>query len=261
MKNTIHILFTIVATMMSIQSYAQETFKASHSTGTLIIKGVDEATITAYDGNEVIISADVKHNEEEYERAKGLKVINSLGLDDNTSMGLSAKKEGEDFVITQIGECACSDGDGFQIQVPRSMKVEYSHNNYNGEDIIFDGISQELVVSALHNDLKLKNVTGPMAVKTVYGEIEAKFSEVAQDNSISINSVYGLVDVSLPSNANADLNLKTPYGQIHTNFDIKIEKTEGMRQVSSKKVKGKINNGGVAFNVTANYENIYLRKN
>lgn len=140
------------------------------------------------------------------------------------------------------------------------MGLDYSHSTYDSDHLKVEGVSQEIVVSTNYTDIKLKNVTGPMSVKTVYGDIEAEFDQVSQNSSVSLNSVYGFVDAALPSNSKAKLSLRTPYGQIYTDFDITVETTDGMRELSDKRIAGTINNGGVDFMIKSGYENIYLRK-
>ena len=100
-----------------------------------------------------------------------------------------------------------------------------------------------------------------MSVKTVYGEVEADFSKVSQQGSISINAVYGLVDVSLPSNTKANLELKSTMGTVFTNFDFKIPSSKGLKQYgNSRKIDTKLNNGGVKISLSSSTGNVYLRK-
>lgn len=236
-------------------------YKAQHASGKLILEGVDNAHITAYDGNEIVISADVDRDSDEMERAKGLKVVNSLGLDDNTELGLSAVKDGEDFRVIGIGSGSCSCDGEYEFLIPRSMGIDYSHSTYDSDDLIIEGVSEEIIVSTNYSDIELINVTGPMSIKTVYGDIEAKFEQLNQNGSVSLNSVYGLVDIGLPASTKADVSLRTPYGQILTDMDIEVEKTDGMRELSSKRIAGTLNGGGVDLILKSGYENIYLRKN
>ena len=113
----------------------------------------------------------------------------------------------------------------------------------------------------MYNDVKLVNVTGPMSVKSVYGSVEANFSSLSQKGSISIHSIYDFVDVTLPATVKADVNLKTPFGNIYSDIDIDVKTTEkGMRVISGSDLKGTVNGGGVEVVLTSSYENIYLRK-
>jgi len=140
------------------------------------------------------------------------------------------------------------------------MGVDYEHRSNSGGDITITDVSKEIIISTTYGDIGIYDVTGPMAVKTVYGYIEAKFSEVSQSGSISLESVYDFVDVSLPTSSKADITMRTPYGEIYSNIDIDVEENDGLRKVSNTFIEGSINGGGVDLNLRASYENIYLRK-
>ncbi len=254
MKN----IFTLLFAILWIAGYSQQDYKITHNTGQIKIYDVDEVNITAYDGNEIIISSPSSKSGHKDERAAGLKRFNSAGLDDNTGMGVFVEKDGEDVTVQQItSNCDCK----ISVKLPRNMGVYYTHGTYNGDDITIDGVGGEIEISATYNNLKLKNVTGPMAVKSVYGSIDAEFSSLSQTGSISLNSVYDHVDVSFPSASTYNVNIRTPYGDIFSDVDIKVEEKSGMKRISSTRVNGKVNGGGVDVTLKSNYDSVYLRKN
>ncbi|GLR17353.1 DUF4097 family beta strand repeat-containing protein [Portibacter lacus] len=252
-------LLTTIIMCVALIAGAQE-YKVAHNGGKLILEGVDDVKIEAYDGSEVIFSINSKKDHKESERAAGLKPINSLGLEDNTDIGLSVSKDGENLKAIQIGQCMCRDNEGYTIKIPKSMGIDYSHSTYDSDHLRIKNVNKEIVVSTNYTNINLEDVTGPMSIKTVYGDIEAKFASLNQNSSVSLNSVYGFVDAAIPSTSKARLNLRTPYGQIYTDFDIKVETTDGMRSLTDKKIEGTVNNGGVDLILKSGYENIYLRK-
>jgi DUF4097 and DUF4098 domain-containing protein YvlB len=115
-------------------------------------------------------------------------------------------------------------------------------------------------VSTVHNAVHLDNVTGPVDVKTVHGEIEASFG-ANMKGPISINSVHGHVDVSLPVGTKANLKLGTSRGEIFVDPDFKIEIDRSGNMVRySDNVTGKINGGGLDISLSSTHDNVYLRK-
>jgi len=76
-----------------------------------------------------------------------------------------------------------------------------------------------------------------MAIKTVHGSIEIIFEKVAQANFISLYSVYGFVDVSIPSSTKANLNMSTTYGEIFTDLDIE---TARKKEIATSQEKSNI---------------------
>jgi predicted membrane protein len=94
----------------------------------------------------------------------------------------------------------------------------------------------------------------------VYGHVEADFN-ANMKGPISIVSVYGYVDLTLPLATKANLKMSTSYGEILVAPDFKIEiEKEGSMIRYSDKVNGKINGGGITIDLNSNYGKIYLRK-
>lgn len=231
-------------------------YKINFNSGTVEINGIGELEILSTDGDEVIIESDIENHDKD-NRSAGLKSLNSAGIDDNTGMGISANKNGSTLELTQIGnECNCH---GVKVYVPKAVKVSVNHKSVHGEYIKINGISNEIIISTLYQNVDLINITGPMSVKTVYGNVEADFNNVNQKGSITINAVYGLVDVSLPSDSKANLELSASYGEILSNMNVEVEKDGDLRSLSTTKVKGTLNGGGVLVKIKSSYENVYLR--
>ena len=57
------------------------------------------------------------------------------------------------------------------------------------------------------SEVNLKNVTGPLVISTVNGGVNVVFSEISKDKPISIVSVNGEVDVTIPAKAGVDLEM------------------------------------------------------
>ncbi len=253
--------FILLCTGFAMMAQAQ-TYKLNKTQGKLIIEGVNELVVEGYSGNEIVFER-VDYDHEDNEKAKGLMALSAEGLKDNSGVGLSVVESGAEVKVKQIGR---NSDDSFKIKVPNGISVYYSHSSHNGEDIIFKNVVNEIEVSVNYNSVILENVTGPMAINTVYGDVIADFKSVAQNNSITLHSVYGDVDVSLPNSTSADLLLSTSYGEMFTDFDITLEanqntSSKGCNGCGSKnKFSGKINGGGVSISLKSNYDNIYLRK-
>jgi hypothetical protein len=186
-----------------------------------------------------------------------LRTVNSLGLEDNTGLGVNVTTKGDVVEVYQLKKTSSPD---IIIKVPKGVIVSYEHESQYGGDAVFKNIENEIEVSAQYNSVQLENVTGPLTVKTIYGGVDATFGMVIKD-PVSIVSVYGHVDVSLPEATKANLKLSTSYGEILVapEFKIDVDRTGPMVNYSDK-VSGKINGGGINVDLSANYGKIYLRK-
>ncbi len=236
--------------------------KVSMTSGTIEIYGVDEIIIEGYAGSEVVFSTYVD-DPEESERSMGLRVLNSGGLDDNTGLGVSVNKNGSTLSVDQINtNCDCAE---LKVMVPHGINILFQHRNHNGESILIKNIRSEVEITTNYHDIELDNVTGPMAIKTVYGKIEGNFTSLSQKGSISIYSVYDLVDITIPKNAKADLTVNTPYGNVYSNADIDItmQRSKSNNSCGSGEggaIEGTLNGGGVDLSIKSSYEDVYLRQ-
>lgn len=250
-------IITLVAALMLVRLSAQE-FKLPKTSGRLQIN-LSGAEIEGHSGNEIIFSS-TDSEEETDERAKGLRAINGSGLDDNTGLGINVTDKG---AVTEVNQVTRKNQGRIRIKVPRGIVVSFAHDKViNNSTVVFKNVENEIEVSVQYNSVELDNVTGPMTIKTVYGNVEAKFSNNMK-GPVSILSVYGHVDVGIPGTTKANISMKTSYGEILASSQLKIEVTQqnDMVKYSNDVVEGKLNGGGLDLILKANYGKIYLRKN
>lgn len=236
--------------------YAQE-YKLAKSSGKLEIKEVNNVIIEGYNGNEIVFSS-LDGSREKDRRADGLRAVSNMGLEDNTGIGLAVLDKGTTYQVYQLKKM---DGPRVKIMVPKGVSIYYSHSSPHGSDVKFKNVESEIEISTVHNGVHLENVSGPMNVKTVHGEIEADFS-TNMKSPISITSAHGLVDITIPAATKATMSMSTSYGEIFVDpaFKLEIEPKSDWVKYGSNKVNGKINGGGLDFTLSSTHNNIYLRK-
>ena len=249
MKQIITLALAVI--LMTGIAKAQE-FKISKSSGRLEIN-IGKVTVEGYNGNEIIFTSKDRENKDD-ERAKGLKEINGLGLDDNTGLGINVEDKGATVVVRQLKKMNSSE---IKIMVPKGVAISYAFESQYGGDVSFRNVEGEIEVSANYNSVELINVSGPVTAKSIYGHIEASFDQNVK-GPISIISVYGYADVTLPGTVKANLKLNTSYGELFMSPDFKMEVDRG--EDDENRVTGKINGGGMNIGITCNYGKVYVRK-
>ena len=147
---------------------AQE-YKLNKSSGTLEIREVNHVTIEGHSGNEIIFTSRDEDRDDD-DRAKGLRAISSMGLEDNTGIGLSVVDKGNVIEVRQLKKM---EGPDIKILVPKNVVVSYYHTSPHGDEIEIKNFEGQVDVSTVHNGVVLTNVTGPLNVKTVHGDIDA----------------------------------------------------------------------------------------
>jgi hypothetical protein len=212
-KGNIILAFAVILTGLC---HAQE-YKITKSSGRLELN-IGRVNVEGYDGNEIIFTSKNRRTEKD-ERAEGLRPVNSLGLEDNTGLGIHVADKGSVVEVYQLKKTHAPD---VTVRVPKGIIVSFVHDNQYGGKASFSNLSNEIEVSAVYNSIDLKNVTGPLTIETTYGNVTADFGSEIKD-PISIVSVYGFVDVTLPQAAPANLKLSTSYGDIFVAPEFKID--------------------------------------
>jgi len=248
------LVIAVIGWLAVSATYAQE-FKVAKSTGRLELN-IGRVTVEGHSGNEIIFSSR-DHKSGKDERAEGLRAINSLGLEDNTGLGINVTEKGDVVQVSQLKKMNAPD---VKILVPKGVIISFSHESQYGGTAVFKNLENEIEVSANYNSIEMENVTGPLTVKTVYGHVEASLGANVK-GPISIVSVYGYVDVAMPVAIKANIKMSTSYGEILVapEFKIDIEKQGDFVRYSDR-VYGKINGGGINVDFRSDYSKIYLRK-
>jgi hypothetical protein len=248
-------VLVLICVWLAVQTTFAQEFKVAKSTGRLELN-IGRVTVEGHSGNEIIFSSR-DNRESKDERAQGLRPINGMGLDDNTGLGINVTQKGDVVEVNQLKKMNAPD---IKVLVPKGVIVSFSHQSQYGGKATFKNMENEIEISATYNSIELENVTGPLAIKSVYGHIEASLGGNIK-GPISIVSVYDYVDVALSPATKANLKLSTSYGEIFVGpeFNIEIEKQGNWVQYSDK-VSGKLNGGGLSIDIRADYGKIYLRK-
>lgn len=250
------ILMGLAALCITLTVAAQQEFKVAKSSGKLQIN-LGRVTVEGHAGNEIIFSSKDRDRDED-ERAKGLKAINGLGLEDNTGLGINVTEKEGVLVVNQLKKMNSPD---IKILVPKGVIVAYNHDSQYASEVVFKNLENEIEISANYNSVELENITGPATVKAVYGSVDAVFGANVK-GPISIVSIYGHVDVAMPATIKANIKMSTSYGEIFAapDFKIDIEREGDWVNLSSNKVNGKINGGGMNIDFRSDYGKIYFRK-
>ncbi|WP_025142415.1 DUF4097 family beta strand repeat-containing protein [Pedobacter jeongneungensis] len=240
MKKQFIVLFSLLA--IAVSASAQKEYKLNKNSGQLNLN-ISGAIVEGYSGNEIVFSIPKGETEEVDERAKGLRAISGSGFSDNTGLGLDVTEKGGEINVNAVNR----DIKGIlTIKVPQNIKIVFTNkSNVYQNEIILKNLKSEIEVSTSYNKIKLENNSGPMNIKTLYGSVDAIFTEAIK-GPVSIVSVYGYVDVSLPATTKANVELGTSYGKLYAaeGLKIAIDKSEKTDRNGFTSVSGSTNGGG-----------------
>jgi lia operon protein LiaG len=223
--------------------------------GILSLSGFSgDITLEGYPGNEIIFTSD-NLSKESPERAKGLKPVYPAGTD-NTGIGLSVEKNGNQVTVTCL--LPFTRNDEYTIKVPEnlSLKIQSSCENYN--DLFVKKMKNEIEIQTC-GAINLTDVSGPLVLSTISGDINVALAGVNMDKPFSINSVSGEIDITLPAKITADIEMGSVSGAMYSDFDLNSGDKD-MKHVGGNHLTSKLNGGGTRFSIVTVSGNIYLRK-
>lgn len=217
-----------------------------------------EIKIVGNQSNEIII--DAKGLEGIPKRAKGLKPLYGNGCLDNTGAGVAANES--NGVLTICGASKGSEDASYVFTLPKDVSLSIDYNSpFANEDIEVKNMEGEVEVSTLNGSIKCLDVTGPLVLNSVSGDIEVNISKLNQNSPTSISLISGDLDFTLPVNSAANLDMSALTGGVYTDFEIKTEpNARNLRRVGGNNIETKLNGGGVELSLNCTSGNIYLRK-
>lgn len=159
----------------------------------------------------------------------------------------------------------------YEILIPNSIKLlwnteDCTKTNSNTNTFFISSNSNiwelsnfkgEAEISTSYRSINLTDVSGPVIANTIGGNIKVVFDKVAPTNLYSLISNDGYIDMTLPKNANVQLDAIG--NRILSDIDFKIL-NEDLTEFDGKRMKLQLNAGKTKMKLDASLGSIYLRK-
>jgi len=220
--------------------------------------------VVSYEGKDIIINvsdAESSDNEKtEKTNQGGMRRIHSAG-----SYEVSAKESDNTITVTSSSPMKTLN---LLLKIPQDVKLKVS--SVNNGTIEVENVKGELEVNNTNGAIKLTNISGSVVANTINGNVTASFLSVDSKAPMAFSTLNGDVNVTFPADTRANLKLKTDFGEIYSDFDIDIDKTQPKAYKTNEPkmykikmegwVQGKINGGGPEMLMKNMHGNIYVRK-
>jgi len=167
----------------------------------------------------------------------------------NTSFDLQAEEEKN---RVEIGTSWFGGGLDLEIHVPPASSLELSLTN--GEAIVVEGVTGELVLHNTNGDIRVRDARGPVNANTINGDVEVSFAGGMASSPMAFSTLNGDIELTMPSAAKIDVRLRSDHGDIFSDFDVALSskparveegREKGKYRVSvAKELTGRIGGGG-----------------
>jgi DUF4097 and DUF4098 domain-containing protein YvlB len=242
--------------------------KAHLINGGILVKG--------YEGKEVIVEATPRGHavgEDEGEMAeegREKKPVKHAGMMRLKAGGGGLEIE-ESKNVVEIRVPAWKADVDLTIQVPVNTALELHAVNNGGIQV--ENVNGAIEVVNVNGGIRLARIAGSAVAQTVNGDVTAVFTRLDGKTPLSLVTLNGDVDITLPAAAKADFKLKIDnHGEIYSDFEMALqprsEKTVEDKRDSGgrykvridKTVFGSINGGGQEITLKTFNGDILLRK-
>ncbi|MGD0773142.1 MAG: DUF4097 family beta strand repeat-containing protein [Candidatus Solibacter sp.] len=187
-----------------------------------------DVQITAWDRDEVLVEA-TKHSSDAGR-------LNDARIMVDTSSGMVS-------IRTQYtgGDAGRPASVEYHIKVPRGANLE-NVKLVNG-GLSLSGMRGPVKASSVNGGIKAERMEGQVELSTVNGFLDAGFQRISRCKPISLSSVNGPIEVSLPSGAGANVSAHNLSGGIDADFG------RAWRAPGGHRLEAAVNGGGAQIRV------------
>jgi len=144
----------------------------------------------------------------------------------------------------------------YMVMVPSHAKLP-SIDLVNGSMSV-EGVKGEMKIDLVNGSITATGLSSNSEINSVNGKIIASYSSIGDDlNDISIDTVNGRIQLSLPDNISADVDIETMHGSIRNDFGLSANKN----MFSGKNLQGTIGSGDVRISIETINGGVRLLKN
>ncbi len=224
-----------------------------------------EISIVGTDRTDILIQYEVsKRGEDEHssptnEKSRGMKRIGGANFEFEIEELKNKVRIKSNNVMNMIS---------LKIEVPRKINIDVSKQI--GSEISIANIEGIINVENNIGDVTIANIRGSVNASSSTGEVTISFDEVDPEQSMIFNTISGNIDITFPPSYQADLKMRTEWGEIYSDMEIETE----IRQKNETKKNGKkgstkilsntwtygaLNGGGPEITLKTQLGSLYLR--
>lgn len=130
----------------------------------------------------------------------------------------------------------------YTLTVPRTARLDEIKLINGSLDI--GAMSGEVHASCINGRLRADDLAGRAELSTINGQLEARFAHLGTQ-SVELKSVNGSVDLTIPSDSNAEVEASTVSGGIHNDFGLRVNR----HQFVGQDVRGEIGKAGARIHL------------
>lgn len=212
-----------------------------------------------------------------YDADKVLVVISRKGKDASRIEIEEQKSNNRLALKTKSNDCRnCDYQIDYEISLPKNLrlkdvKLESASGNITANDVRSDidaktasgnvrvtSVTGRVEAKSASGNVQVAEISGTATAQTASGNVRANFAKIEGDGDLTFESASGNVEVKIPSDANAQVELSTMSGNLKTSFPLEVRESQfGV----GAKAEGQIGSGGRKIEAKTMSGNVNLSQN
>lgn len=221
--------------------------------------------------NDSIKSGQVFFFNNDLKRKKGLKKLGKNNVNSEYGIYFTIEQKGNELIFKDNidGQLVMLSNERYEVLIPNSIKLNWQTNGckekevstrnyvfFNSKASSLSDFSGEVEISTSLNNMKLTDVTGPVSISSIGGNVTVVFDKKSPKKLYSVYSNNGFIDITLPSNS--DVRVDATGNDIFSDLDFKVENEKEDDGLQNMQLK--LKSGRVKMKLNAGLGNVYLRK-
>ena len=163
-------------------------------------------TVTGHDGNEVVVIG-TKTGED-----RDRVVIEDRSTAGAVEVGVRYPNKGRNDASVD-----------FEVRVPRATAFVFDKITSMSGNVEIRDVSGQIDATSMSGNVIVGNVAGTVEATAMSGNVEVEIDRLEGAGNLSFTSMSGNVEVRLPSDLDADVEMKTASGSVSTDFPIEVK--------------------------------------
>ncbi|MEP7270328.1 MAG: DUF4097 family beta strand repeat-containing protein [Acidobacteriota bacterium] len=246
-------LFVLAGVSVQAQDFSRNFQLAPE--GSVNIQNVSgDVSLSGYDGNVITVVGTKKGRDREMLQVEDRSTVNRI-----------------DIRVKYPENCNCDASIDFEVRVPKGQRYSFDSVASVSGSVSVAGVTGDLKARSVSGEVIVKNVSGrttamsvsgrviveeaagSVSAKSTSGEVVVLINRLEGTEPMDFSSVSGSVNVKLPSNLDANVEMSVLTGDLKTDFPLQIEEKErgpgrrasgtigsGARKLSLKSVSGSV---------------------
>ncbi|HWP44125.1 MAG TPA: DUF4097 family beta strand repeat-containing protein [Blastocatellia bacterium] len=216
-------LIVLAASTAAAAQDFQKSYRISQDAHVRVGTVSGDVNVTGYDGDAIIVTG--------YKEGRDADLVE---IEDRSS------GDSVDVRVRYPKNCNCDASVRFEVQVPRLTRYNFDGFSSVSGSVDVRSVTGRLRASSVSGNVRVEDVSGVVSASSVSGNVEVDINRLEGPEDMKFTSVSGNVNVRIPSNLDASIEMSTLSGALSTDFPIEVREA---KHGPGRSARGRVGDG------------------